>query len=159
MRAACTLVYIGCAVGAMAQRPAEPPEFATYANARFGFAVSYPKSLLPQGESTNGDGQAFESKDKTFKLLVWGQHNALDHTVAEEYEFRMMSPRKKDLKVTYKVVKPGWFVYSGVANGVIVYEKTILVEGVFKTVYLEYPLRMKDALNGVVNKIIASFTG
>jgi hypothetical protein len=58
----------------------------TYGNARFGYSISYPSNLIPQGESENGDGQAFETKDKSAKLTVWGSHNALDQSLKEKYK-------------------------------------------------------------------------
>ena len=131
----------------------------SYANARFAFAVEYPKGVLfPQGESTNGDGQRFESKDKKFTLAVWGGFNVFDRTVAEECDWHIGIKRKAaPLTVTYKASKGNWYVFSGVTGGVIVYQKGILQDGAFKTLLLEYPQSDKDALDPVVKRIIGSF--
>ncbi|HMD71464.1 MAG TPA: hypothetical protein VKF41_08975 [Bryobacteraceae bacterium] len=134
--------------------------FDSYTNGRFGFAVQYPKRLLlAQGESFNGDGQRFESKDKKFKLAVWGGYNVFDRTVAEECDWHIEIKRKAaPLTVTYKVSKGNWYVFSGVTAGLIVYQKGILQDGAFKTLYLEYPQSDKDALDPVVKRIIGSFS-
>ncbi len=130
-----------------------------YTNARFDFAVEYPKGmLLPQGESANGDGQRFESKDKKFTLAVWGGYNVFDRTVAEECGWHIGIKRKAaPLTVTYKASKGNWYVFSGVTGGAIVYQKGVLDDGAFKTLYLEYPQSDRDALDPVVKRIIGSF--
>src|SRR5436190_13571117 len=47
--------------------------YRTYSNARFAYSISYPSDLLvPQGESDNGDGQKFQSKDVRAVMLVYG---------------------------------------------------------------------------------------
>ena len=155
LRAILLTAAIACAQG---PPPSQPAPTETYVNTRFGYVVEYPKTLVPQGEAENGDGQRFVSKDKTFTLTVWGIHNVMENTVKAECEQRIrFEQQHHPFTVSYKVVRDGWFAFSGAAGPTILYQKAFLQDGVFKTVQLEYPVAQKDPLDSVVTQIVASF--
>src|SRR5437588_5064694 len=57
-------------------------DYRTYTNARFGYSISYPASVLvPQGESDNGDGQIFRSRDGHAEMRVFGRYNVQNETL------------------------------------------------------------------------------
>lgn len=146
-----TLVFLAAAAA----------QTSTYTNARYGYSVSYPSALLtPQGESGSGDGQEFLSKDKRFQLLAWGSYNALEQTIPyAAKQYIELESKKRPFKLTYKVVKDAWYVYSGLSGDNIVYQKGFLQDEIFTTIRLEYPLADKDKLDPAVKQIIASFPG
>jgi hypothetical protein len=121
--------------------------------------VGYPPALLePQGEPDAADGQKFVSKDKSIVLTVWGSFNALEEKLPVAYESAVAGLEKEGVKVTYKLLRPPWFVASGTgAKGQIVYRKTFLVDGTFKTLLLTYPAARKTELDQLVGKIVTSF--
>jgi len=133
---------------------AQAPTYQTYTNARFAYSISYPSNLVPQGESTNGDGQKFRSSDGRAELIVYGSNNALDQTLKGMYDETRGSG-----EVTYEVLKPGWFVVSGVNNGKVFYQKTILRQNVFKTFRLEYDESVKEQWDPITAKVVRSFKG
>src|SRR4051812_4716509 len=52
---------------------APPASDATYANARFGYAIGYPRGLLvPEREADNGDGRRFHPRHGAASMAVWG---------------------------------------------------------------------------------------
>lgn len=131
----------------------------TYCNAKYSYCVGYPAALLePQGEPDAADGQKFVSKDKAVVLTVWGSFNALDEKLPATYESAVASLEKEGVKVTYKLLRPPWFVASGTsARGQIHYRKTFLVNGIFKTLLLTYPSARKTEFDQLVGKIVTSF--
>lgn len=153
MKALATLLFLSAAVAAPAQT------LEKYCNSKYVYCVGYPASLLtPQGEPDAGDGQVFLSKDKAIDLTVWGAHNALDETLQAAYDSTLASLDKERSKVTYKLLRPPWFVASGTtAKGQIFYRKTFLVDGTFKTLILTYPAARKTELDALVGKIVTSF--
>lgn len=125
----------------------------TYTNQRFGFSVAYPKALLePQGESTNGDGQKFKPRQGKGELAVWASHNALDQTIQEALQSYVKPP----FQPTYKVIKPTWFVFSGIDRGNVIYQKSYLHGGVFTTIRFEYPQSEKPTWDPLIAKIVNS---
>lgn len=134
-------------------------EMARYANARFAYSVEYPKWVLkPQGESDNGDGQRFVSPDGQTVLAIWGQSNALKERIGERFSHDMASLQEdSSLQVIYKVVRQDWFVMSGTAGAQIIYQKTLLRDGVYITLRLQYPAAKKESFDGAVQRIVASF--
>jgi hypothetical protein len=136
-------------------------EYRTYHNSRFDYSISYPADLLiPQGESVNGDGQRFLSKDRRTELLVYGSHNSLNQMLNEV--FTQESERSSDHPnrvVTYKVLRGDWFVVSGTENGRIFYQKTMLRESIFKTFRIEYDESQKQTFDSVTAFIARSFKG
>ncbi len=124
----------------------------TYCNSRFDYCVEYPTTLEPQPEAENGDGRLFISKNKKVKLFAWA-NISLDEDLESKLETTI-----RGKKVVYKAVKKDWFIVSGYnKDGNIFYQKTILSNGIFKTVILEYPIAEKPTYDKVCEKLAKSF--
>ena len=124
----------------------------TYGNARFGYSISYPTSLKPQGEAENGDGQVFKNADA--ELRVWGSNNALMRTLNEEYQSAL---NDFGAGVTYKTLLKNGFVISGKKGGKIFYQKTFLKDDQFFTFTFEYKESKKSVYDSITTKIAKSF--
>jgi hypothetical protein len=127
----------------------------TYANSRFGYTIKYPANvLIPQGESTNSDGQKFISSDGSASLLVWGSHNALDESLQSRY-----NDTRKEFggSITYQVLKNHWFVISGYKEDNIFYQKTIFSNDIFKTFIITYKRTHRRLFDPIVPEIGGSF--
>lgn len=136
--------------------------YATYSNARFGYSISYPRNLLyPQGESINGDGQKFISRDASASLTVYGTNNINGERIEDIYreESHGAIGDRPNKILTYKTKKENWFVVSGVDSGRIFYQKTIVYPETIKTMMFEYPDAQKAKYDAVLKIITASFKG
>lgn len=134
--------------------------YGRYYNQRFGYSISYPKDILyPQGESDNGDGQKFLSKNADATLLVYASHNALEKTVKDLYQEAVSENTETNAlkNVTYKVLKKNWFVVSGFKDKNIFYQKTVMTNYGYKSFYIEYPASKKTSYNPIVKTVAASF--
>lgn len=128
--------------------------YRAYSNARYGFSIAYPVGILvPQGESDNGDGQKFVSKDGSANLLAFGS-NRLDRSLQDEFQTAL-----ENRSVTYKVLKRDMFVVSGTANGKIFYQKTLLRGNSFKTFIIEYDEHERAEFDPITSRIARSFAG
>ena len=78
-------------------------------------------------------------------------------SVSEAYSDELQADEKAGIKVTYRVVKPGYFVVSGSGAGKIIYQKTVLVGDVFKTLRLEYPEDQKAVFDPIVSTMSDCF--
>jgi hypothetical protein len=139
--------------------------FDTYCNHKFRFCIDYPKDFIPQGESYILDGQVFLSKDSLTEIRAAGMYVMDDsETISEAFIVSATG-----IKVSYKVIKDNWFIFSGVdKNGKIVYEKTIKTKihvdfdedgdkvGVYQTLRITYPETQKDLYKIYCNKIAKS---
>jgi hypothetical protein len=126
----------------------------TYSNARYRFSISYPGDLLvPQGESDNGDGQRFVSRDASASIAAFGS-NRLDRSLQDEFR-----SAQENRNVTYKVLKRDMFVVSGTENGKIFYQKTLLRGDVFKTFIIEYDESERGVYDAVTTRVARSFAG
>lgn len=96
-------------------------DYLTYCNSRFDFCIKYPGSFQQQPESENQDGTTFLSKDKLAKIWAYGRLAIEDlDQLKQEYEIVT-----RDIKVNYKVMKNGCFIFSGIdKQGNIIYQKT-----------------------------------
>src|ERR1700737_4664581 len=135
--------------------------YRTYHNARFDFSISYPADLLiPQGESDNHDGQKFRSRDGRAEMLVYGLHNALNQTLRQLYaEETNPSADHPHRTVSYKTLKGNWFVVSGIEDGKVFYQKTMMSRGLFKTFRIEYDESEKGLYNPLTTQMVHSFRG
>ena len=128
--------------------------YKTYTNARYGYSIAYPSSLLiPQGEADNGDGQAFRSRDGSAEMRVYGSQDMGGGLTAAYNE----AQAGKD--VSYKIIKRNWFVVSGRVGGKIFYQKTMIKGDVLKTFLIEYDESQKATYDAATTRIARSFIG
>jgi hypothetical protein len=128
--------------------------YRTYSNARYGFSIAYPANLLvPQGESDNGDGQKFLSRDGSASLIAFGSMR-LDTSLRDEFQ-----SAQENRTVTYKVLKRDMFVVSGTIGGKIFYQKTLLRGDVFKTFIIEYAEDDRAVFDAITARVARSFNG
>lgn len=164
-RAVCGGIFIICqvlGVCLVADARLSQEKYSTYRNARFSYVISYPTGLLtPQGESDNGDGQKFLSRDGQAEMIVYGSENASDQSLRDLYNSQLRGEGDDQLKrqVTYKVLRGNWFVVSGYEGDRVYYQKTIFSGGVFKTFRIEYDKSRADVFDKVTKKVAASFRG
>lgn len=130
-----------------------------YQNMRFGFQVWYPEGLLiPQGESDNGDGQKFQSKNRAVSMLVYGGHS-FEATVESKFREDTISITggHSVRQVTYKHKGDNWYVVSGFSEEKVFYQKTIIVDGTIMTFYITYPSTKKKVWDPITATISKSF--
>lgn len=157
MNRRCFLIALTVFVLAGIVSAAQTPTYKTYNNARFAYSILYPANLLkPQGEAENGDGQAFRSADGHALMRVWGGYNANNESLRAVYD---QAVSEWGAGVSYKVIKPDWFVVSALVNGKIHYRKTMLRKDVLKTFEIEYDESQKANYDSVTARIAKSFVG
>lgn len=140
-------------------------KFETYCNGRFGFCIDYPSSkLYPQGESGNGDGQVFKSKDAETTLWVYrdfrdNEDPDVEFEIATAFNLDSWgnNPDKPKRVITYKKLGKKFYVVSGYNEGKIFYQKTIITDEGLATSLIEYPESEKEYYNKVSETIFKSF--
>ncbi len=134
-----------------------------YCNPRFGYCIDFPAGVLyPQREAENGDGRVFLDKHNKEVLSVWGRRN-MD---PEGNELTLQQKLKEDIKymkessktqIIYQKLGKTFFVVTGITDGQIFYQKTILKDGAFATAYLKYANAEKDIYDKISERIFKSF--
>lgn len=129
----------------------------TYRNDRFGFSVDYPYDLLQPDEAVgDGHGQSFSSPDGSATLLVYGSGDGEAAALREEYEAELARP---DVRVSYRVIRPRWFVVSGYEGPYIFYQRTHQTADGLRTFRLRHRAADKDYFDAVVERLSRSFAG
>ncbi|MDM1551636.1 hypothetical protein [Empedobacter falsenii] len=133
-----------------------------YCNQRFNFCTEYPSNFSGLGESQNGDGQNFISKDKLTKITIFGNLEIEDiNDLKSTYKSYLTSKN-----VTYKLIKDNYFVISGFeSKNKIFYIKVIKkkvdyygsLTDVLQTVYISYPKTQNDIYSAYCKNIAKNF--
>lgn len=120
-------------------------EYTSYCNTRFNFCMKYPSSFKMRQQSENNDGSIFTSKDGKTEIWAYGRL-AIEELDKLEQEFGFATDK---IKITYRVMKSSWFVFSGVDTaGNTIYQKTVKKAvdyfgdpgtNVFQTIRISYP--------------------
>ena len=127
-------------------------KYDSYQNERFGYSISYPKLLIPQGEADNGDGQVFKNQDA--ELRVFGSHLLLHETLRRGYNVIL---REKGKRITYKAITKSFFAISGIENGQVFYQKTVInASGSFITIQFRYNTSKRSIYDKATAKIVKS---
>ena len=91
------------------------PAWPKYANARFGFVLTYPKDLTPSREPTNGAGCEYHSGNGEFSVAA--QAHFLRKDEGDSLDKRWQDElRELGDAVTYKKRAATWYVVSGVTK-------------------------------------------
>jgi len=86
-----------------------------YANARFGFVLTYPDTLVAGREPTNGGGREFHTTDGEFSLAASAHFFVPDSgdSFEKRWEDELAS---SEGTITYKKKTTDWYVVSGVTK-------------------------------------------
>lgn len=117
-------------------------DYIEYCNDRFDFCILYPNDFIPQGQSQNGDGQEFLSRDGKISILFYGS------LVDDEFNTMDMNfkhlVKNENIQVSYQLKKDSYYVVSGIKhiNGeeYIYYHKTIEKENILLNWMITYPV-------------------
>ena len=153
------IVLLALASGALQsqEQAAGHDTWKVYTNVRFNYKICYPDDLLiPQGEAANSDGQTFLAKDGA-KLLVFGRNNALNQTLKNALDDTAARLAGRSGKVTYKVMKPGWFVLSGQDRETMFYAKMLYADDQFKSFELTYGSSQSAIYKPVAGRLTGCF--
>jgi hypothetical protein len=128
----------------------------SYVNPRYGTRLAYPADLFGRGvESDNGDGVTMRSADGA-TLAVFGANNVNDETPAQ-YVQSLVGGGRRYARLSYRLVRPGFAVLSGISGGRIYYERYIFARGrAIHAFVLEYPLARRARYDGLVARMSAS---
>jgi hypothetical protein len=128
----------------------------SYVNPRYGTRLAYPADLFGRGvESDNGDGVTMRSADGA-TLAVFGANNVDEGTPAQ-YVQGLIGGGRRYARLSYRLVRPGFAVLSGVSGGRAYYERYVFVRGgAIHAFVLEYPLARRARYDRLVARMSAS---
>ncbi len=142
----------------------------TYGNARYGFSVCYPATVLfPEGESDNGDGNTFATRDKSVIVRAYAGY-AMEpeggrKALAERFHMDVTEAEKHGYKISYQSLKPGLYAYSGVAHegtpkARVIYQKTFerAADKADISLEAEYPESASGMMNPVIDRMAGCLT-
>jgi hypothetical protein len=144
---------------------APPPAAAatrTYRNERHGFGLVYPADFVLDRVTlpADGTGAEFWAADGGAGFAVYGGENAARRPLRDLLaEARANILAQGNGRVTYTRLGTDWLVVSGVADGRIVYQRTVLGRGGRRvaTLYVSYPEAEKARWDAAVTPISCSF--
>ena len=124
-----------------------PVSYATYSNARFGFAVQHPTFMTALPAPTNGDGQEWVWGNRA-KMTVSGTNNVDNATPAG-----FCDDAAKRKGNSGKIVNNGACLVTGKMNGKIWWEKTHFVADKEISIRLEYDETLKTNFDPIIHQV------
>jgi hypothetical protein len=141
---------------AMSAAAGAEPQFATYANQHYGYSIRYPASLLqPVKNTDDGAGQAFASVSghAAFRVSARPLTGRTPKALADEAQ--QICPGAQP---SYRVAKEGLAAVSCQTGDHILYQKSLLRDGLEIRVRGEYPARERATWDPVVTSISRSMS-
>ena len=155
MRVPFTLLLFAGALAASAR--SLEMEWHKYANARFGYVLTYPATLIAGPESANGDGREFHSADGEFSLAVFAHFFVPDSedSFEKRWQEELALP---DVTITYKKKTPNWYVVSGITkDGTEFYHKLYRKGANWAAFHITYPHTKANKYDAWVTQIEKRF--
>jgi hypothetical protein len=136
---------------------ATEPSWKEYDNARFGFVLKYPGSLVASREAENGDGREFHSRDREFSVSAVAHFFVPD--TGDSFDARWKEELETpDVTITYKKKADTWYVVSGVAkDGTEYYHKLYIKGSSWAGFHITYPHAKHQKYDSWVARIEKSF--
>jgi hypothetical protein len=129
-----------------------------YANARFGFVLAYPPSLIAGEEAQNGGGCEFHSKNKEFSLAVFGHFFVPESGDSFEKRWQEELNTSDGATITYKKKTANWYVVSGLTKtGTEYYHKLYRKGSSWAAFHITYPHAKNKQYDPWVARIEKSF--
>ena len=125
--------------------------YSVYENTRFDFSVEVPSILEPQGESGNGDGQVFSSRNGDATAVVHGSRDGASCTALG----MLADPAAST--ITYRFAKGAASVVSGYQGGRIFYKKAIQKKDRCLMLDIEYDAGSRKVYDPVIVRMEKSF--
>jgi hypothetical protein len=152
-----SFLYLVLALAATAAVAA--PKMEIYSNDRYGYAISYPPSLLKaQPEADSGDGRVFSGTHSSAEFRVYAE--AMVEGIDDSAE-AIAKTAEEDCPghhASYRIIKPKMVAISCEAGAKIIYQKTLLHDGLATTLTATYPTSEKAIWNPIVATMAASMT-
>jgi hypothetical protein len=136
---------------------AEELKWREYKNARFGFVLSYPATLIASREPENGAGREFHTADKAFSVSAQAHFLSPDtgNTFESNWKEELNAP---GVTITYKKKAKDWFVVSGVTKeGTEYYHKFYAKKGNWVELSMTYPHAQNAKYDKWVEQIAKRF--
>lgn len=135
----------------------EALRYRRYQNEAYGYGFEYPDNLFDPDEPIGGNrGHAFQTADGSAILLVFATDGGPD-ALRREYEAEV---ERFDQEVSYRVLRPNWFVVSGHQGPHIFYQRTHRsADGGLRTFRLRHLARDKDFFGPITERLSHSFEG
>ena len=130
--------------------------YQTYTNTRYGFTVEYPTTFTVGQAPTNNDGRNFYNEE--FTMVAYGSHTNIieQNETIETYYNRALGNASGP--VAYKRLGNNWYAISYTTGSNIVYEKSIINDGVIFTLNMTYPSSQKTKYDEMVTRVAKTFT-
>jgi hypothetical protein len=127
-------------------------------NARWGFSLTYPASLIPEPVPANGGGRRYHSANQEVSLVTSGSHTHPDLMDESLNGFWQKELADRGDSVTYKVKKDGFYVISGVnPNGYEFYHKVFFFPTYWVEFEITYPHSRRQLYDAWVDRISHDF--
>jgi hypothetical protein len=135
---------------------AHRPGYRTY-TAR-GYSLSYPSSFAPSSSSPDGSGASFHTADGRAQFTVSAGPATPDESLSDLFAAARRETRAGG-RITYVRKGRDWFVVSGIVEGRIYYQRTVLAPAcaTMATLVIEYPTALRRSLDRAVAVMSHSF--
>lgn len=133
-------------------------EYHTYTNARFGFSVTLPPSLVGADlKDGNGDGRSFSDPEKAITVSAYGSNNTNNDTAASSAAAFVAQKRADNATITLNDVRGDTYTVSGYVGDMVWYRHMIVESQVEFGLEWTYPASMKDQVDPDVTVSVQSF--
>jgi len=142
--------------------PANAQEWGRYDNDRFGYSIAVPPGFVGQGQSQNGDGQAFVLPGRVTSLTVWGGLTGVVHNGFEVMaEASIGHDTDEGWNITYRVTTPKWASWTGTKGGNILYRRMVLLcdGSAYAAFEMKYGQIDRPSMDPVVERLVGSLRG
>jgi DnaJ domain len=128
--------------------------WASYRDARFGFALEYPFEVFPPDPEPSNEGKSFVSRDGRARLMISAAVNAKGLTLAQ-HRRSLMEGAYKSATFDYAPRRGTWFVLSGTLGTDMFYHRvTFACDGqTFHGWRLMYPLSERAIYDRIVEEV------
>ncbi len=131
--------------------------YATYVNDRYGYLLDYPDNLFQRDEALGQEhGDSFATADGSARLLVYASEFGGAEGLRSQYESELA---RDDQTVTYRVLKPNWFVVSGYEGPYVFYRRTFRSGDGLRTFRIRHLAKDKDYFKPITERLSFSFEG
>ena len=133
----------------------ESPDFYSFHNGRFNIRTYIPSCVTKAYLPANSDGAIFENDDGSVRFRASGSYVGPRFNINDYFAWAIKS--FGDNPISFSSSGSNWYAVSGIKDGMVVYEKGLIIGNIHGEIEFSYPAWDKDSYDWMVPVIEDSF--
>lgn len=133
-------------------------KYGSYYNQRYEYQIDYPDFLIPQGESTSGDGQEFISEDEKYQMLVYHTFKMANSGNSLSLEDAYNQEAENDNVFEREIFQNHYVIKTKINEDQTILNYSVFYDDAYYVILFEYPSSDESLFDDISKTVLESLS-